>query len=78
MILPTWVIGFELNNGSREVLMKVNEQRMIICGFAKPKIMSWLRRQVVIQTFEDDIEVNVEEIRQLLDQVDDCGEAVEC
>ena len=30
--------------------------------------------QSVDQTFDDDVEFNVEEIRQLLDQVDDCGE----
>jgi len=44
----------------------------------KKNIISWLGRQVVIQSFGDDFEVNVEEIRQLLDQVEDCGEAEDC
>jgi hypothetical protein len=35
----------------------------------------WLGRQFWNQTFSDDFEVIVEEIRQLLDQVEDCGEA---
>jgi hypothetical protein len=37
-----------------------------------------LERQFWNQTFQDDVEVCVEEIRQLLDPGDDCGEGVEC
>lgn len=34
---------------------------------------SWLGRQFWNQTFEDDVEVKIEEIRQLLDVSNDCG-----
>ena len=37
-------------------------------------ISSWLGRQFWNQTFDDDVEVNIEDIRQLLDLSDDCGE----
>jgi hypothetical protein len=35
----------------------------------------WLGRQFWNQTFEDDVEVKVREIRRLLDMDDDCDEA---
>lgn len=38
----------------------------------------WLGSEYLFQTFDDDFEVSVEEIRQLLDLDDDCGEAAEC
>jgi hypothetical protein len=38
----------------------------------------WLGRQFWNQTFDDDVEVNIEEIRELLDMDDDCYEAGEC
>jgi hypothetical protein len=38
----------------------------------------WQGWQFRKQTFEDDVEVNVEEIRQLLDMGDDCDEATKC
>lgn len=40
------------------------------------KIIAWLGRWN--QTFSNDVEVKIDEIGQLLDQVDDCGEATEC
>lgn len=36
---------------------------------------SWLGRQFWNQTFEDVVEVKIEEIRQLLDMDEDCDEA---
>jgi len=36
--------------------------------------MSWLGRQFWNQTFEDDVEVKLDEIRELLDLSDDCAE----
>lgn len=38
------------------------------------EIITWLGRQFWNQTFENDVEVNIEEIRQLLDLSEDCGE----
>jgi hypothetical protein len=40
-------------------------------------LMLWLGSEYLFQTFEDDFEVNVEEIRQLLDVDEDCDEAAE-
>jgi hypothetical protein len=37
-------------------------------------ISSWLGRQFWNQTFEDDVEVKIDEIRQLLDMDEDCDE----
>jgi hypothetical protein len=40
------------------------------------RINSWQGRQFRNQTFEDDVEVNVEELRELLDMGGDCDEAL--
>jgi putative hydrolase of the HAD superfamily len=39
------------------------------------RIIAWLGRQFWNQTFEDDVEVKIDEIRELLDLSVDCGEA---
>jgi len=41
------------------------------------EIIAWLGRQFWNQTFEDDIEVKIDEIRELLDLSEDCGGSVE-
>ena len=41
-------------------------------------IISWLGRQFWSQTFEDDVEVNIDEIRELIDMDRDYDEATEC
>jgi hypothetical protein len=40
--------------------------------------MSWLGRWFIDQTFEDDVEGNIDEIRELLDLSQDCGEDAVC
>ena len=42
-----------------------------LVGASRPK---WLGRQYLFQTFEDDTEVNVAEIRQLLDEENESDE----
>jgi hypothetical protein len=44
-------------------------------GLTDHRISSWQGWQNEYRTFEDDIELNVDEVRQLLDLSDDCGEA---
>jgi len=39
------------------------------------EIISWLGRQFRNQTFEDDVEVKIDEMRELLDLSDDCDGA---
>ena len=43
-------------------------------GLTKPN-NDWLGRQFWNQTFEDDVEAKIDEIRQLLDVSEDCDEA---
>jgi hypothetical protein len=41
-------------------------------------ISSWLGRQFWNQTFEDDVEVKIDEIRELVDMGADCDVEAEC
>lgn len=43
--------------------------RILNCGFAKP-INTWLGRQFLVQTFDEEPGVDITEIRRLLDDED--------
>ena len=54
-------------------VMSYNSDLMFFCGSTKP-IPIWLGRRFLFKTFVDDVEISVDEVRQLLDLSDDNGE----